>query len=141
VGTGLGVLRSLLEADVDRLVGRGAGTIPAVPRYATAPSPARPPWRSRPRVRRADGAGELLLSTWQAFAATDLLDQLILERMLAKLSTRRYAAGLEPVGAQVEQAASGTSKSAVSRRFVAATARVAWPGCSPRTCPSWTWSR
>ena len=41
--------------------------------------------------------------------------------MLAKLSTRRYAAGLEPIGVRVEQASSGTSKSAVSRRFVAAT--------------------
>jgi hypothetical protein len=41
--------------------------------------------------------------------------------MLAKLSTRRYPAGLEPVGTQVAQAATGTSKSAVSRRFVAAT--------------------
>jgi putative transposase len=35
--------------------------------------------------------------------------------------TRRRLAGLEPVGAQVAQAASGTSKSAVSRRFVAIT--------------------
>jgi transposase-like protein len=42
-------------------------------------------------------------------------------KMLAKLSTRRYRAGLEPVGTAVEQAASSTSKSAVSRRFVAAT--------------------
>jgi hypothetical protein len=41
--------------------------------------------------------------------------------MLAKLSTRRYQAGLEPVGTAVEQAATGTSKSAISRRFVAAT--------------------
>jgi putative transposase len=41
--------------------------------------------------------------------------------MLAKLSTRRYQVGLEPVGTAVEQAATGTSKSAVSRRFVAAT--------------------
>jgi transposase-like protein len=41
--------------------------------------------------------------------------------MLAKLSTRRYPAGLEPVGTQVVQASSGTSKSAVSRRFVART--------------------
>jgi putative transposase len=72
-------------------------------------------------VRRADGAGELPLPTWQAFTGTQLLDQLTLERMLAKLSTRRYQHGLEPVGAAVEQAASGTSKSAVSRRFVAAT--------------------
>jgi putative transposase len=64
------------------------------------------------------------LPTWQAFAATELLDQLTLERMLAKLSTRRYRVGLEPVGTAVEQAATGTSKSAVSRRFVATTERA-----------------
>jgi hypothetical protein len=78
----------------------------------------------RPRVRTADGTAELPLPTWQAFASTELLDQLALERMLAKLSTRRYQAGLEPVGAAVEQTATGTSKSAVSRRFVAATERA-----------------
>jgi hypothetical protein len=43
-----------------------------------------------------------------------------LEKMLAGLSSRRYRAGLEPVGQAVDQAAA-TSKSAVSRRFVAAT--------------------
>jgi len=41
--------------------------------------------------------------------------------MLAGLSTRRYPVGLEPVGARVQQAAASTSRSAVSRRFVAAT--------------------
>jgi putative transposase len=41
--------------------------------------------------------------------------------MLAGISTRRYPVALEPVGVQVEQAASSTSKSAVSRRFVNAT--------------------
>ncbi len=38
--------------------------------------------------------------------------------MLAGLSTRRYPVGLEPVGSEVEQAATATSKSksAISRR-------------------------
>jgi transposase-like protein len=44
-----------------------------------------------------------------------------MERMLAKLSTRRYSVGLEPVGSAVEEVARSTSKSAVSRRFAAAT--------------------
>ena len=44
-----------------------------------------------------------------------------LEKMLAGLSSRRYSAGLEPAGQAVEAAAAATSKSAVSRRFVAAT--------------------
>ena len=86
----------------------------------------------RPRVRTADGTRELPVPTDQAFAASDLLDQLAVERMLAKLSTRRYQAGLEPVGAHVEREAAGTSKSAISRRFVARTEH-AWPSCSPRT--------
>ncbi|MPZ74626.1 MAG: hypothetical protein GEU74_15640 [Nitriliruptorales bacterium] len=36
-------------------------------------------------------------------------------------STRRYPVGLEPVGTTVTDASTGTSKSAVSRRFVALT--------------------
>ena len=72
-------------------------------------------------MRSADGTAELPLPTWQAFSSTELLDQLALERMLAKLSCRRYQRGLEPVGSHADQASSGTSKSAVSRRFVAAT--------------------
>lgn len=44
-----------------------------------------------------------------------------MERMLAGLSTRRYRVGLEPVGEQVEDTATATSKSAVSRKFVAMT--------------------
>ncbi len=38
-----------------------------------------------------------------------------------EMATRRYRLGLEPVGAAVEQACTGTSKSAISRRFAAAT--------------------
>jgi putative transposase len=75
----------------------------------------------RPRVRTADGTGELPVPTYQAFAATELLGQLALERMLAKLSCRRYRVGLEPVGTDVERAATATSRSAVSRRFVTRT--------------------
>jgi hypothetical protein len=127
VGTGLGVLGSLLEADVDRLAGPKGRHNPdrAAVRHGTQPGKVTLGGRrvriARPRVRSADGARELPVPTWQAFAATELLDQLALERMLAKLSTRRYPHGLEPVGSQVEHAATGTSRSAISRRFVAAT--------------------
>ena len=75
----------------------------------------------RPRVRSADGTTELAVPAYEVFTATELLDAMALQRMMAKLSTRRYRAGLEPVGAAVEASASSTSKSAVSRRFVAAT--------------------
>jgi hypothetical protein len=77
----------------------------------------------RPRVRSTgDQERELPLESYATFASTDLLAEQVVARMLAGLSTRRYPAGLEPVGWGVEQAATGTSKSAVSRRFVAATA-------------------
>ena len=75
----------------------------------------------RPRARAADGTGELPVAAYQLFASTDLLGEMAMSRMLAKLSCRRYAAGLEPVGAEVEAKARSKSKSAVSRRFVAAT--------------------
>jgi putative transposase len=75
----------------------------------------------RPRVRAADGSGELPVAAYELFSQTEVLGRLALERMLGGLSTRRYPLGLEPVGVEVEQAASGTSKSAVSRRFVAMT--------------------
>ena len=75
----------------------------------------------RPRVRTADRSGEVPVPAYDLFSSTDLLGPMVLERMMAKLSTRRYAAGLEPVGAQIQASARSTSRSAVSRRFVAAT--------------------
>src|SRR5689334_3104232 len=76
---------------------------------------------TRPRVRAADGSGELHLASYDLFSSTEVLGRLAMERMLAGLSSRRYERGLEPAGQAVEQAACATSKSAVSRRFVAAT--------------------
>ena len=127
VGTGLQVLQAMLAEDVARLVGPKGRHIPerTAVRHGSEPGQVTLGGRRvrvrRPRVRTADGTRELPVSSYQAFAATDLLDQLAVERMLAKLSTRRYRVGLEPVGADVEHAAAGTSKSAVSRRFVART--------------------
>jgi len=75
----------------------------------------------RPRVRTADDTAEVAVPAYDLFASTELLGEMALQRMMAKLSTRRYSAGLEPVGTKVEATARSTSKSAVSRRFVAAT--------------------
>jgi putative transposase len=75
----------------------------------------------RPRVRSADGTTELAVPAYEVFTSTELLGTMALQRMMAKLSTRRYGAGLEPVGSAVEATARSTSKPAVSRRFVAAT--------------------
>jgi putative transposase len=127
VGTGLGVLGELLAADVDRLVGPKGRHNPdrTAVRHGSQPGQVSLGGRrvrvDRPRVRSTDGTREVLVPTWEAFASTEVLGQLTVERMLARLSTRRYPAGLEPVGTAVERTASATSKSAVSRRFVAAT--------------------
>jgi len=75
----------------------------------------------RPRVRSADGTTEVAVPSYDLFSSTELLGAMALQRMMAKLSTRRYSAGLEPVGSAVDAVARSTSKSAVSRRFVAAT--------------------
>src|SRR5664280_1337087 len=75
----------------------------------------------RPRLRTADRAAEVALPTYAACTSTELLGRETLTRMMAKLSTRRYGAGLEPVGRTVAAKSRSTSKSAVSRRFVAAT--------------------
>jgi len=71
----------------------------------------------RPRVRTA--AGEVPLPTFQTMAATDPLDRRVVEQMLVGVATRQYARSLEPLGPEVTTR--GTSKSAVSRRFVAKT--------------------
>jgi transposase-like protein len=71
----------------------------------------------RPRVR-AHGE-EVELPTFQAFAATDPLDRRVVEQMLVGVATRQYGRSLEPTGADVTTR--GTSKSAVSRRFVVKT--------------------
>ena len=70
----------------------------------------------RPRVRAADGSGEVGLSVYQHFADRDPLSRIVLERMLAGVSCRRYGRVQEPVGVEVE--ARGVSKSAISRTFI-----------------------
>jgi putative transposase len=71
----------------------------------------------RPRVR---GQGqEVALPTFAALSATDPLTARAVEQMLVGVATRRYARSLEPLGSGV--LTRGTSKSAVSRRFVAKT--------------------
>jgi putative transposase len=75
----------------------------------------------RPRMGAADATGELPVPAYELFSQIEILGRMAMERMLGGLSTRHYPVGLEPVGAKVEQAATSTSKAAISRRFVAAT--------------------
>jgi putative transposase len=127
VGTGLQVLTALMEEDVTARCGvkgrhdptrtatrhgHGAGSVTLGGRRVPV---------VRPRMRASDGSGELPVAAYELFSQTEVLGRMAMERMLAGLSTRRYRVGLEPVGTRVELCATATSKSAVSRRFVAAT--------------------
>jgi len=50
----------------------------------------------------------LAVPAYEVFTSTELLGAMALQRMMAKLSTRRYGAGLEPVGSAVEGCRSGS---------------------------------
>jgi transposase-like protein len=127
VGAGLQVMQTLMEESVTALAGPKGKHNPdrVAARHGHEQGSVTLGGRrvavQRPRVRAADGSGELPVAAYQLFSGTEVLGRLALERMLGGLSTRRYPLGLEPVGSQAEQAASGTSKSAVSRRFVTMT--------------------
>jgi putative transposase len=121
--SGLRVVTAMLEEDRTALCGPRYAHQPR--RYAsragTVPSEVvlggRKVAIQRPRVRTA--AGEVPLPTFQTMAQTDPLDRRVVEQMLVGVATRQYARSLEPIAADVESR--GTSKSAVSRRFVAKT--------------------
>ena len=127
VGTGLQVMGAIIDEGVTALAGPKFKHDPdrTAVRHGTEAGSVVLGGRTvpvrRPRVRTADGTAEVAVPAYELFSSTELLGEMALERMMAKLSTRRYAAGLEPVGTNVEAVARSTSKSAVSRRFVAAT--------------------
>ena len=72
-------------------------------------------------MRTADGAAELPVPSYELFSSTEILARMAMQKMLAGISTCRYPVGLEPVGQRTERVGTAKSKSAVSRRFVAAT--------------------
>ena len=127
VGAGLQVMQQLMEADVSAVCGPKGKHNPdrTATRHGTERGSVTLGGRrvpvTRPRVRAADGSGEVAVPAYEVFTGTELLGRMALERMLAGVSTRRYLVALEPVGASVQETAGSTSKSAVSRKFVAMT--------------------
>jgi putative transposase len=104
VGAGLEVMQAVMEADVTTLAGpkgkhnmtrtavrhgRECGSVTLGGRRVPL---------TRPRVRAADGSGELPIASYELFTSTEILGKMAMEKMLAGLSTRRYPVGLEPVG-------------------------------------------
>jgi putative transposase len=127
VGVGLGVLHELMEAEVDGVVGPKGKHIPdrTAVRHGHQAGEVTLGGRrvpvSRARARSADGEHEVELGTYAHFAARDRLSDVMLERMLAGVSTRRYERTGEPIGEEIDAVARSTSKSAVSREFVSRT--------------------
>jgi len=119
---GLVVMRQMLDAELESIVGaKHAKLDDRVGNWHGTTTGqvvlgARKISVERPRGRLVDG-GEVELDSWATFASEDLLRQVVVERMLAGVATRRHELVAEPVG----QTGTAVSKSAVSRRFVAAT--------------------
>lgn len=78
----------------------------------------------RPRVRAADGSGEVPLESFGVFSQGDVLNATIMERMLAGVATRSFERVADPIGAEQRAKARSTSKSTVSRRFVSGTKKA-----------------
>jgi transposase-like protein len=127
VGVGLGVLDTLMEEEVTDVVGPKGRRDPdrTAVRHGHEPGEVTLGGRrvgvQRPRVRAADGSGEIGLATYAHFADRDPLTRVVLEQMLAGVSTRRFARTREPVGQDILNAERSVSKSAVSREFVGRT--------------------
>jgi len=124
VGVGLGVVHELMELEVDEVVGPKSkhnpdrlakrhghenGSMTLGGRRVTV---------RRPRLRTADDEHELPVQSYGYFADRDPLTRAVMDRMLAGVSTRKYAVVGEPVGEQVEHDSSSTSKSSVSEMFI-----------------------
>jgi putative transposase len=126
VGAGFQVLTAMLEEDRETLCGpryQQTATRRAY-RHGSEEAPVvlggRKVRAKKLRVRSAEGR-EMALPTWQDITREDPLEERAVEQMLVGVSTRGYARSLEPLLPGVESLA--VSRSSVSRRFVARTAR------------------
>ena len=123
VAAGMAVMAAMFEAeiaevcgpkgkhDADRVAvrhGQGRGSVTLGGRRVAV---------DRPRARTLDGH-EVPLAGYEHFAAEDMLTQVVMERMLAGVATRRHVRTAEPVGEKVSGTQKSVSKSAISRRFV-----------------------
>jgi len=124
VGVGLRVVHELMEAEVTEIVGpkgkhdrdRTAkrhghedGSMTLGGRRVPV---------SRPRIRSVEDEHELRVATYEYFADRDPLQRAVMDRMLAGVSTRKFARVGEQVGEEVERTATSTRKSTVSELFI-----------------------
>lgn len=127
MSAGYGVLQMLLEQEREQLCGR---------RYEHDAKRKASRWGHtdgelvfggrrlkvrRPRARYAGGK-EVVLPSWKQFSDDDPLNERALEQMILGVATRKYGRSLETLPDEVKSR--GTSKSAVSRRFVEETSKL-----------------
>ncbi len=123
VAAGMAVMRTMFEAEITAAAGPKGKHNPerTAVRHGTEKGSVTLGGRrvevTRPRARTLDGH-EVPVQAYSEFAADDLLSQVVLERMLAGVATRRHARIAEPIGKAVGDSARSTGRSAVSRQFV-----------------------
>lgn len=124
VGVGLSVVHELMELEVTEVVGpKGKHNRDRTAKRhghenGSMTLGGRRVQVRRPRMRTADDEHELAVGTYAFFADRDPLTRAVMDRMLAGVSTRKFAGVGEPVGLGVETEASATGKSSVSEMFV-----------------------
>jgi transposase-like protein len=124
VGVGLSVVHELMELEVDEVVGPRGKHDPD--RFAkrhghedgSMTLGGRRVAVRRPRMRTSEDEHELPVQSYRHFADRDPLTRVVMDRMLAGVSTRRFATVGEPVGEEVERKSTSTGKTAVSDMFI-----------------------
>ena len=114
VGVGLGVVHELMELEVGEVVGPKGKHDPdrTAVRHGHEDGSMTLGGRRvqvrRPRMRTADEERELPVASYGYFADRDPLTRAVMDRMLAGVSTRKFARVGEPVGEEVERSSSVT---------------------------------
>ena len=131
MGVGLGVVHELMELEVAEVVGPKGKHNPdrRAVRHGHEDGSMTLGGRrvsvKRPRMRSAGGEHELTVAAYEYFADRDPLTRAVMDRMLAGVSTRKYARVGEPVGAGVE-AGSRRQRSRRSRRSSSSARAPRW---------------
>src|SRR4051795_10958218 len=124
VGVGLSVVYELMELEVAEVVGPKGKHNPdrVAVRHGHEDGSMTLGGRrvavGRPRMRSVDDEREVPVESYGYFADRDPLTRAVMDRMLAGVSTRKFARVGEPVGTDVETGSTATSKSTVSEVFV-----------------------
>ncbi|HWC32026.1 MAG TPA: IS256 family transposase [Actinomycetota bacterium] len=128
IGVGLGVVHEAMEAEVTEVVGpmskHNADRVAKRHGHEDGSMTlgGRRVQVRRPRIRSADDEQELPVETYTYFADRDPLTRAVMDRMLAGVSTRKFASVGESIGEGVEDSSSAASKTSVSEMFVERTA-------------------